>query len=220
MPIPDFQTLMLPVLRLADAGEIKVADAVGRIADEFALTDQEREELLPSGRQAKIANRVHWSVTYLVKSGLVERPRRGYFAITSKGKSVLSNPPERIDIAFLSQFDGFDEFRTKANEDHPAEVEPTQDLAAGTPEERVEAAFEDALAVVFDGADAPVARGHQGVAPGGELGGVGHAHAPAFMNQPRWSMKPAPKSRITRISTPSTSQPERLSTCGPSAPER
>ncbi len=82
MPLPDFQTLMLPVLRLADAGEIKVADAVGRIADEFALTDQEREELLPSGRQAKIANRVHWSVTYLVKSGLVERPRRGYFAIT------------------------------------------------------------------------------------------------------------------------------------------
>lgn len=143
MPIPDFQTLMLPVLRLADAGEIKVADAVGRIADEFALTDQEREELLPSGRQAKIANRVHWSVTYLVKSGLVERPRRGYFAITPKGKSVLSSPPERIDIAFLSQFDGFDEFRTKANEDHPAEVEPTQDLAAGTPEERVEAAFED-----------------------------------------------------------------------------
>ena len=55
--------------------------------------------------------------------------------------------------------------------------------------------------------------------PGGELGEVGH-HAPAFMNQPRWSMKPAPKSRITRISTPSTSQPDRLSTCGPSLPER
>lgn len=143
MPIPDFQTLMLPVLRLADAGEIKVAEAVDRIADEFALTDQEREELLPSGRQAKIANRVHWSVTYLVKAGLVERPRRGHFAITPKGKSVLSSPPERIDIAFLSQFDGFDEFRTKANDDHPAEVEPTQELAAGTPEERMEAAFED-----------------------------------------------------------------------------
>ena len=143
MPIPDFQTLMLPVLRLADAGEIKVADAVGQMSDEFALTDQEREELLPSGRQAKIANRVHWSVTYLVKSGLVERPRRGYFAITPKGKSVLSSPPERIDIAFLSQFDGFDEFRTKANDDYPVDVEPTQDLAAGTPEERVEAAFED-----------------------------------------------------------------------------
>ncbi len=143
MPIPDFQTLMLPVLRLADAGEIKVAAAVDQVANQFGLTDVEREELLPSGRQAKIANRVHWSVTYLVKSGLVERPRRGCFVITPKGKAVLGRPPERIDIGFLSQFEGFDDFRTKANGENPVEVEPTQELAAGTPEERVEAAFED-----------------------------------------------------------------------------
>ena len=143
MPIPDFQTLMLPVLRLADSGEIKVAAAVDQVANQFGLTDVEQEELLPSGRQAKIANRVHWSVTYLVKSGLVERPRRGCFVITPKGKTVLSRPPERIDIAFLSQFEGFDDFRTKANKEHPVQVEPTQELASGTPEERVEAAFED-----------------------------------------------------------------------------
>lgn len=143
MPIPDFQTIMLPVLRLAGSGEIKVSDAVDRIADEFALSEEEREELLPSGRQAKIANRVHWSVTYLVKSGLIERPRRGYFAILPRGEAVLSNPPERIDIAFLSQFDGFEEFRTKANDDNTVELETTEHLAAGTPEERVEAAFED-----------------------------------------------------------------------------
>ncbi len=143
MPIPDFQTIMLPVLRVSDMGEIKIAEAVDRIANEFALTVQEREELLPSGRMAKIANRVQWSVTYLVKSGLVARPRRGYFTITPMGKTVLSNPPERIDIAFLSQFDGFDEFRARANQDHPTNVEPTKDLSAGTPEELVEAAFED-----------------------------------------------------------------------------
>ena len=143
MPIPDFQTIMLPVLRVSDVGEIKITEAVDRIANEFALTVQEREELLPSGRIAKIANRVQWSVTYLVKSGLVARPRRGYFTITPMGKTVLSNPPERIDIAFLSQFDGFDEFRARANQDHPTNVEPTKDLSAGTPEELVEAAFED-----------------------------------------------------------------------------
>ena len=143
MPIPDFQTVILPVLRVSDVGEIKTAEAVDRIANEFALTVQEREELLPSGRMAKIANRVQWSVTYLVKSGLVARPRRGYFTITPMGKTVLSNPPERIDIAFLSQFDGFDEFRARANQDHPTNVEPTKDLSAGTPEELVEAAFED-----------------------------------------------------------------------------
>jgi len=71
MPIPVFQTLMLYVLRLADAGEIKVAEAVNRMVGEFSLADQEREELLPSGRQAIIANRVHWSVISLVKSGPV-----------------------------------------------------------------------------------------------------------------------------------------------------
>ena len=99
MPIPDFQTLMLPVLRLADAGEIKVAAAVDQVANQFGLTDVEREELLPSGRQAKIANRVHWSVTYLVKSGLVERPRRGCFVITPKGKAVLGSGPIDFNLA-------------------------------------------------------------------------------------------------------------------------
>lgn len=143
MAIPDFQTLMLPVLRLAAEGEIRVGEAVERLSDRFNLTADERVELLPSGRQAKMTNRVHWAVTYLVKAGLVERPRRGYFAITPKGKSLLSSPPERIDIAFLSKFDGFDEFRTKAKEDHPTEVGPTQDFAARTPEERVEAAVEE-----------------------------------------------------------------------------
>jgi len=143
MPIPDFQTLMLPVLRLSETGEIRISEGVARMADEFALTTPEREELLPSGRQAKIANRVHWAVTYLVKSGLLERPRRGYFAITPKGKAVLAQPPARIDIAFLSQFDGFEQFRTKSGDGEPAAVETTGDVAAGTPEERVEASFED-----------------------------------------------------------------------------
>jgi|GEM_PF-376129 len=148
MPVPDFQTVMLPVLRLADGGEVRAADAVDRISDESHLTPDERAELLPSGRQAKIANRVHWAVTYLVKAGLLSRPRRGVFAITERGRKVLANPPARIDINFLSQFDGFDEFRTKPPED-PEDIEsepstePTATLAAGTPDERIEAAFND-----------------------------------------------------------------------------
>jgi restriction system protein len=143
MAIPDFQTLMLPVLRVSAQGEIRVAEAVGRLSDEFNLTPDERAELLPSGRKAKMANRVTWAVTYLVKAGLAERPRRGFFGITDKGRTVLANPPARIDIAFLSQFEGFEEFRARATDDETTEVEPTVSLAAGTPEERVEAAFED-----------------------------------------------------------------------------
>lgn len=145
MPVPDFQTVMLPVLRLANGGEVRASDAVDRICDEFHLTPDERAELLPSGRQAKIANRVHWAVTYLVKAGLLSRPQRGVFAITEKGREVLANPPARIDIDFLSQFDGFDQFRTKSSEEIEGEpsTEPTATLAAGTPDERIEAAFND-----------------------------------------------------------------------------
>lgn len=138
MAVPDFQTLMLPVLRVAANGEIRVAEAIERLSTQFNLTADERSELLPSGRQAKMANRVHWAVTYLVKAGLAERPRRGFFGITDKGRTVLANPPARIDIAFLSQFEGFEEFRARATDDATTEVEPTVSLAAGTPEERVE----------------------------------------------------------------------------------
>lgn len=145
MPIPDFQTLMLPVLRLADGGEVRAADAVDRLSDAFHLTAEERADLLPSGRQVKIANRVHWAVTYLVKAGLLSRPRRGVFALTERGRAVLIEPPERIDIPFLSQFDGFDLFRTKASEEVKSEAsaEPLATIAAGTPDERIEAAFND-----------------------------------------------------------------------------
>jgi len=145
MPIPDFQTLMLPVLRIANGGEVRAADAVDRLADEFHLTPEERAELLPSGGQAKIANRVHWAITYLVKAGLLSRPRRGVFAITERGREVLANPPARIDIHFLSRFDGFDQFRTKSSGEIEGErsAEPSATLAVGTPDERIEAAFNE-----------------------------------------------------------------------------
>jgi restriction system protein len=145
MPIPDFQTLMLPVLRLAHGGEVRAADAVDRLADEFHLTPEDRAELLPSGGQAKIANRVHWAITYLVKAGLLSRPRRGVFAITERGREVLANPPDRIDVQFLSRFDGFDQFRTKSSGEIEGErsAEPSTTLAAGTPDERIEAAFNE-----------------------------------------------------------------------------
>lgn len=144
MPVPDFQTAMLPTLRLAAAGEVRASDAIERISAEFNLTPEERSEMLPSGRQAKIANRVHWAVTYLVKAGLLDRPKRGYFGITERGRGVLAKPPARIDIPYLSQFEGFDKFRTGNGEAEamPAS-EPASVVGTGTPDERIEAAFTD-----------------------------------------------------------------------------
>lgn len=111
MAIPDFQTLMLPVLKLSQEGEIRISDAVDRLADEFQLKAEEREHLLPSGRQTTFANRVHWAKSYLGKAGLVELTRRAYFKISARGLDVLSSPPSRIDIKYLEKFPGFSDFR-------------------------------------------------------------------------------------------------------------
>ncbi|MBF5093405.1 hypothetical protein F1643_01910 [Azospirillum sp. INR13] len=107
MAIPDFQTLMLPVLKAAaGGGEVRIGDVVDQLADVFALTDEERAQLLPSGRQTTFANRVHWAKSYLTKAGLVDLTRRAHFRITPTGRDVLNSPPERITIQIPS-FKGF-----------------------------------------------------------------------------------------------------------------
>lgn len=111
MSIPDFQTLMLPVLRMSAQGEVRISDVVARLSDEFALSAEDRSQLLPSGGQTTFSNRVHWAKSYLGKAGLVELTRRAHFRITERGRQVLANPPERIDIKFLNQFPSFQNFR-------------------------------------------------------------------------------------------------------------
>lgn len=117
MNIPDFQTLMLPVLRSATNDEVKISDVVEQLATEFQLSSEERAQLLPSGRQTTFANRVHWAKSYLGKAGLVELTKRAHFQITDRGRHVLTAPPERIDIKFLNQFPGFQKFRDAEEEE-------------------------------------------------------------------------------------------------------
>lgn len=102
---------MLPVLRCAAVGEVKISDVVELLAVDFKLLAEEREQLLPSGRQTTFANRTHWAKSYLGKAGLVELTKRAHFRITDRGREVLTTPPERIDIKYLSQFPGFQQFR-------------------------------------------------------------------------------------------------------------
>ena len=86
MTIPDYQTVMLPLLRVgADGQEHSLREAIESLANEFGLSDEERKELLPSGGQATFDNRVGWARTYMKKAGLLESPRRGYFRITDRG---------------------------------------------------------------------------------------------------------------------------------------
>lgn len=123
MAIPDFQTLMLPVLQEAAAGEARIGDVVERLADKFDLSTEDRALLLPSGRQTTFANRVHWAKSYLGKAGLVELTRRAHFCVTDRGREVLKRPLERIDIRFLTRFPEFQTFRaTQVDQADAAEV--------------------------------------------------------------------------------------------------
>lgn len=92
---------MLPVLTCANEGEARISDVVETLAVRLGLTDEDRNVVLPSGKQTRFANRVHWARSYLKQAGLVAATKRGHFLITERGKGVLKNPPPRISIAFL-----------------------------------------------------------------------------------------------------------------------
>ncbi|MEO0985956.1 MAG: restriction endonuclease [Cyanobacteria bacterium J06639_14] len=112
MAIPDYQSIMLPLLRLAVDGEIhRFRSAIEELAEQFELTEEERRELLPSGKQPTFDNRVGWARTYMTKAGLLSSPRRGQLQITDRGKQVLNESPSTINVAFLQQFDEFIAFR-------------------------------------------------------------------------------------------------------------
>ncbi|NNE24553.1 MAG: restriction endonuclease [Rhizobiales bacterium] len=147
MTIPDYQSLMLPVLRSAAAGEVRISKVVDQLADELNLTEDERSELLPSGRQTIFSNRVHWAKTYLSKAGLLESTRRAHFILTDRGRMLLSQNPTRIDNECLSQFPEFVEFRSrrKADEERPDHITPEQSLASEdkTPDEIIRTAHQE-----------------------------------------------------------------------------
>lgn len=140
MAIPDFQTLLLPLLKfLSDGEEHSLQGAYDALASEFELSENERKELLPSGQQERFKNRVAWARTHLKKAGLLEATRRGHICITPRGRQVLNQNPTRIDIKYLSQFEEFRQFRSPrdSNDD---EISTTADEPTVTPEEALEIA--------------------------------------------------------------------------------
>lgn len=142
MAIPDFQTIMLPLLQLSSDNEVHyIHDAAKILAEQFELTEEEQAKLLPSGQQPVFYNRVGWSRTYLKKAGLLDDPKRGYFQITERGKKVLDEKPSRIDMNFLRQFPEYIEFR-EAGRDTTNDVDKEEDLEGLTPEEALENSYQ------------------------------------------------------------------------------
>lgn len=141
MSIPDFQTMMLPLLQIASDGkEHSIHEAVDVLGRHYSLTEEEKTKLLPSG-QPIFYNRVGWTRTHLKKAGLLKYPRRGYFIITDRGKEVLQRDPERINMNYLREFPEYNEFRTTSRE--PGEtVQVEDDIDKLTPEEALEEAYQ------------------------------------------------------------------------------
>ena len=142
MPIPDYQSIMLPLLSLlSDLKEHPFRDMVETLSKTFQLTEEERKELLPSGQQAVFDNRVGWARTFLKKAGLIDSPQRGVNKITQRGLEVLENKPNLINVKFLERFPEFVDFKTTKKDLTEVEekvVEPNTQ----TPEETLEYSYQ------------------------------------------------------------------------------
>lgn len=140
MSIPDYQSLMLPVLKKAANGEVKIGTVIEEISNEVGLTEDEKAELLPSGKQTIIANRIHWARTYLKQAGLVDATRRAHFVISERGRAVLAQNPTSINNRTLEEFDEFLAFKNRQRSGSGAEELPSNKTSligdvAQTPDE-------------------------------------------------------------------------------------
>ncbi|MFH1077833.1 MAG: restriction endonuclease [Patescibacteria group bacterium] len=145
MAIPDYQSLMLPILELAsDKKEHSIREAIDGLSEKFGLSDAEKTELLPSGQQYVFENRVGWARTYLKKAGLLNTTKRSYFQISDEGIKVLDSKPKRIDAKYLTRFPQFLEFKTKKKErvtEH-GWITQVDEIDAPTPQEFIELGYQ------------------------------------------------------------------------------
>jgi restriction system protein len=147
MATPDFQTIMLPLLRhLEDGRERSNQETLAALAQHFGLTEQERTALLPNGWTPVFTNRVAWAKTHLKFAGLLDSPRRGFYRLTSRGEEVLKRNPERVDLRLLKMFPEYLELRNPKrggnSESTTVEAEALKDQDQLTPEEHLEYGYQ------------------------------------------------------------------------------
>ena len=143
--VPDYQKAMLPILQcVADGEEHSLSELVDATVRHFNLTDADRDELLPSGTQSKLTNRVSWARTYLTKAALLSSPRRGKVMITERGRKALQEKNREINSKYLEQFPEFIEFKNAGRRetveqlDAPLVAEQMQQ----TPQEAIENSYQ------------------------------------------------------------------------------
>jgi restriction system protein len=143
MPIPNYQIIMLPLLKFsADQKEHSLHEAIDALSTQFNLTDEERREMLQSGKQTVFQNRVGWARTYMKAACLLEATRRGYFRITQRGLEVIKQNLPAINARYLERFEEFIQFKAikKEKVNHSKETEAELEK---TPEEILESAYQN-----------------------------------------------------------------------------
>jgi len=159
MPIPDFQSVMRPLLEtVSDGTPVSLSNVRSQVADTFDLTEIERSERLPSGRQTVINNRVGWARTYLNKAGLLQIPERGMVQITERGREALVAGPERITVRWLKQFPEFERFHNPAPENKASEPTDGPEQPDTTPDEQLAEAHQSLMDALADDLLAQVRR--------------------------------------------------------------
>jgi restriction system protein len=142
MPIPDFQTLMRPLLEAhADGKEHRNRDLVAHLARDFKLTEEDRREMLPSGGARLFDNRIGWAKTHSAQAGLLVSPRRAISCITERGREALRDHPTRIDLNVLRRFEEYRRFRNRKGSDDDRDDSGEQEAADQTPEELLENSY-------------------------------------------------------------------------------
>lgn len=142
--IPDYQACMLPLLKFAADEKVHtLSEAVTNIANQFKLTEEEKQQMLPSGLQAVIFNRVGWARTYLKKAGLLEDPKRATFKITKRGLELLKENLPELSTKYLTRYEEFVAFRSKKNEKNKNENVLNEENDSNiTPEESIEFGYQ------------------------------------------------------------------------------
>ena len=155
MAIPDFQSLMLPVLKaVGESGPVSAPDVRARVAEQLGLTASDLAELLPSGRQSTFANRIAWANIFMQRAGLIKVVRRGIYELTAEGASVLGNRPSRIDMKFLESFPSYVEWRKRSLRCDDEDVggsgpaDGPQETISTNPEEQIEQSHKELTATV------------------------------------------------------------------------
>jgi len=148
MAVPDYQSLMLPLLQFAarKGTEISTSEAVEALAKELGLTEDDLREMLPSGVQPTFVNRVGWAATYMKKAGLLETTRRGFYQITDRGRDLLEKQPKTINVELLRQYPEFREFegpKDTRSSNKASKQKALSETSAATPLEQLEAAYEN-----------------------------------------------------------------------------